>query len=752
MRLERSTGGIREMAVRGMAMEAIELLADVQKLTAVLNPNAREYKWSAEVGIGRHRFVKLMVIFLPFEANPARWTNFGVAYQLFLAHGWFFAINMSSKMCAGQHSGQQHRNIPESLLREDDVYYETVRTFVEKGVGVSNIDKERCVTQGNVELFNSPSIISDIFSLLDDMTNKGLCQFAEIVTGSSTKFEKARRKMKKIIKEHLPKVLRSSNDNQQSILREVKSLLKDPHNFRKNCVTPLNPASPSRHAAVIKVLDGLGDLSSQTLGAMHRKLRDVQGYVPQLLSPKSGWGRDELIRTLRKSCEEMLLVLDENDVLPEPLAKAMAVAGLNSKLGSGCGIAMEFKKFSPDIMFLQNEIIKAIWLLNKKMRFSELKNLQPLLDPDAKVPKRSLRSAIRNLLTEYLFECSDMDTIPECVLESIVVINKSSQFAPCKYFSEKEIEEEVECILSVSAQTKQIVLDLMPEKEFDQDFADAYMEDFEECDDGDVSEDDELQVERLHNSRFNFDDSDGLVESMGETSPTISGSSAKRGGCSAFHTSSRQLDNQPDSVHMTAMDSVDVHGSPSSPCLESKLNDKSMDRNQDQSCSMRNFGSTNFHSHLSTANQNGYSPSFLPDGIEKMNYVDKKEPIVDSTDTPNFVSSDLYGKANFMYDNQSMRRNPYLTIQEASDGTSLAGYRLIGCMLDKFAQIEGIELDTEDVSYLRGCDPIKKVAKEDQSFSKEDASISVMFEVLEELMPSFPQSGKERLKELMGVM
>lgn len=148
---------------------------------------------------------------------------------------------------------------------------------------------------------------------------------------------------------------------------------------------------------------------------------------------------------------EMLSKIDEGDELQEPLTKAMSVAGLTLKLILGCPYVTEFRKFSPEIEVLQNEIAKAIWLLNKKVRFSELNNLQLLLDPNAKLTNRSLRMAIRNMLTEYLLECSDMDSIPEWLLETLAIINRCSRSAPFRYFSKKEIEKEVECILSVGA-------------------------------------------------------------------------------------------------------------------------------------------------------------------------------------------------------------------------------------------------------------------------------------------------------------
>ena len=103
-----------------------------------------------------------------------------------------------------------------------------------------------------------------------------------------------------------------------------------------------------------------------------------------------------------------------------------------------------------------------------------------------------------------------MDLIPEYLLEAIFEINRcqSSSRSSVK----EEIEEEVECLLCLSAQTKQIVWDLNPEIDVDLDFSDAYMEDLEESDD-----DEEEEVELPQNCKFRSCESSGLTESMGET-------------------------------------------------------------------------------------------------------------------------------------------------------------------------------------------------------------------------------------------
>ncbi|KAL2509280.1 hypothetical protein Fot_32927 [Forsythia ovata] len=87
----------------------------------------------------------------------------------------------------------------------------------------------------------------------------------------------------------------------------------------------------------------------------------------------------------------------------------------------------DYRKFSAETEALQNDIAKAIWLLNdvKRVSLIELKKLQFLLDPSTELSDRSLGMAVMNLLTDDLFKCSDMDNVPDCLLETLSIINSS---------------------------------------------------------------------------------------------------------------------------------------------------------------------------------------------------------------------------------------------------------------------------------------------------------------------------------------
>ncbi|XP_059632948.1 uncharacterized protein LOC132275463 [Cornus florida] len=633
--------------------------------------------------------------------------------QLKLKRRWLMGLpisNSEQKVFKGS-KFPKDRTVPESLLREDDVYYETIKTFVEKGFEASAVKRDHHVAQERMQHFNLSGDERNLFSLLDHMTNKGLYVFAKMLTGGSTYFEKTPVKMKKIIRECLPKILGNRKNNHQVIMsKKISELLKDPHNFHRTSMTLLTPASQSYHAAAAKVLDGLEDFPFQTLSAMYRKLRCIQGYMPQLHPPKSGWGRSSLIKAVRKRSMKMLSELGEEDALQEPLVKAMAVAGLSLKLILGCNSVIEFQQFSQEIEALQKEIAKAIWLLKEKVSFRELKNLQLLLDPNTELSHRSLRTAVRNLLTEYLLECSDMDTIPGCLLETLSIINRSTRSAPRRFLSKKDIEEEVECVLSVSAQTKQIVWDLLPEHEFDQDYIDAYMEDLEESDDDYDDNDDQQQADILQNNRLSYPNDE--IESTGETDPlnsNLPASSARGNGSLPVLTPSGRLNN----------DSMD---SPSLASSTSGWESKVFDSPQNMNGSLYHLGSTR------------------SSGLT--------EHLIDPAKDSKSVSSNFACR-----DNHKTSRNQYLAIQEACDETSIVAYHLIGRIQNEIAHIEGFDLDWDDISYLRGNDSIPKdsrVTKRVQISSEEDMRGSVIIRVLEELIPLFPKSGKECVKKLMG--
>ncbi|XP_010268262.1 PREDICTED: uncharacterized protein LOC104605271 [Nelumbo nucifera] len=582
-------------------------------------------------------------------------------------------------------------SLPESLLREDDVSFDSVKTCIERGFEVFGEERVHDVAQEHLQLFDTnmmpANMVLIVFSMLDDLNNNALCLLANIVTGSTVKFEKTRWRMKRVIKEYLRKILRNKSCKvyNMEVIKKLSQVLKDPHNFQKK-LRHMEPLSQSSRTAATKVLEGLEDMPFQALSAMRRKLRGIQGGIPQLKPPKSGWSRERLIEQVRKISNKMLSELGEADELQGPLAKAMAVADLSFKLTTRCqdSSIMKFCQFSPEIEALQREILNAIWM-TKRVKSSELNEMLLLLDPKAESPNRSLRTGIRKMLIEYLFDCSDMDVIPKPLLETLDIINKSSRSTVHMHFSKEEIEEEIECVSSVSSQTRQIIWDLLPDHEFDQEFSDAYMEELEESDTDGYDDNEQQYPSEMKINQFYSNDTKGQAEGIGESREidcTIPTTSAVLDGTVQFSLFNRNSNN----------------------------------------------GSTR-----------GSEPEHLP----KFNSADLHE----------VCSSSSNQELNCLNEMQNMTENKYLAIQEISDQTSLLAYKLIGHLLDEFSQIQDVNLDWSKRAYLRGGDfiPADSQVSEEMLVSSEDDMELSLVRVVEELIPSFPKSGIERVKELLGL-
>ena len=560
------------------------------------------------------------------------------------------------------------------------VFYETVKNFVEKGFGACRDEIEHHAVQDNELQFDLFSIRRVLSNLLDNMTNNGLYLLAKILTGGSLKFDKTRRKMKRVIKENLGKVLRnrSTNGHQIGVSRQIYQFLKDPRNFRDNCPIPLTFTFQSHHPAVTKVLERLESMPSQTLLAMHRKLRGVPG-MPQLKPRRSGWSRNGLVKQVRKTSLKMLSDLGKGDELQEPLAKAMAIGDLSFDLEFGCqnASATEFLQLSPEIKELQNDIINAIWLIENKVKFPMLKNLQLLLDSSAEVSNGSLRFAMKRLLTQYLFESIDMDTIPKSLLDAVAIIKRSCQGTRHRFLLKEEEEEEIECVLGVSAHMKQIMWDLLPGQEFDEDYADAYVEDLEESDNSSDDGGDE-RMGLPKNSRFHSNNSNSLAESIGHS----------------------QLVDHKSPI------SVVNENICSSTCWESKFLNSPINQDGTQyhrrMVKVEPLDSISFES-IAKGNDAGTYAGTYAEGEESK--FDSSNPLDFSP--LNFSSEEAkLMQGRFMHDMQCETRNRYLAVQDICDETSMVAYKFIGHLLYEFAQMDGVDLDRIDKLYLKGDESI----------------------------------------------
>lgn len=577
------------------------------------------------------------------------------------------------------------------------IFCETIKKHVEESFGASTAEREHD-DQDNMLLYDMHNIERILNLHLDAFTNMGLYHIAKILTGGLVQFEKTRRQMKMVIRESLSKDSRSKNNHWKTdVVKQLSLLLNDPQNFQENSANFLTPTFQSHYAATVKVLAGLEDLPFQALLAMDRKLRSVQRGMPQLQRHRHGRSRGQIIEKVRKNSKKMLSELGKRDELQKPLAKAMAIAGLSLKLKPGCQNSSDagFQRFSPEIRSLQNEIVKAICLLKTKVRFPELKTLQNLLDPNADIPNGCLRTAIKKMLIEYLFECSDMDIIPKSLFDTLAIVNRSSRSAPYWCFPKEEIEQEVDCILSVSAHTKQVVWDLLPDNGFDQDFADAYMEELEESDDGsDIYDDGDYGDGDVDA------ESDHEAEGFGESVPV---DTTMENGSSAYLTPKDQLKNSssvgPGQECFIRLGS-DSHGVISlAQSLGSPIH-----------CSTTNADISQYQVESrkvcsSMTDGNSFSWFLTPQERFNCNLFERHEVELNTSQVPVF-SSDLFSD-NFLYEHiktskQCRRRNQYVAIQEIYDESSLVAYNVIGHMLEKFAKEEKVDLDWNDSSYLRG--------------------------------------------------
>ncbi|KAK6914518.1 hypothetical protein RJ641_021839 [Dillenia turbinata] len=616
----------------------------------------------------------------------------------------------------------ENQSLPESLLRDDDVFYGALRAFVEECFRALNVEMGHAAAENDLESLDS---WETLYSQLDSFTSWQLYHLTKIITGGSVNFAQTRSQMKKIVKEYIRNLLnnRMVKAREFEFSRLISQLHREAHNTGENHVIF---ASQSHKDAAYKVIYGLNDMTSESLFAMYRKLRGVQASPPLLRPKKSSWTRDRLADRIRSISLRMLSELGEGEALQEPLAKAMAVASLSLTvfLGHKDYSLPEFHQFSPKIEALHNEIIKAIWSLDK-VRISELKTLQVLLDPNAKLPSRSLRTAIRNLLTMYLYESSEMDAMPKSLFETLAIINKDSRSVKKRYSLEKEIDNDIECILAVSAHVKQIVWDLLPEKGFDLDFKIAYMEDLEDCDNGDIYYDNgrEPELDALQSSN--------LVESVGEskiTSSKCSTPTPMEGGISPLVTPNATLIS--DSV-VRRTNAVSTDGLGFTDTIQesiSLIGSRNIKLNQVES-----YGNT-----------------------ELLNSCNFKPEVADTTDSEKIsefcppVSSHDDTKHMFK---ENMDQNQYLAIQEVCDENSKVAYSLIGRVLEGIAEAENLNLDWTDVSYLRGKKSTleSQVTENAQPFPYEKVRASVIAEAVRDLMPSFSKSGMKKLNELMGL-
>ncbi|CAH9112187.1 unnamed protein product [Cuscuta epithymum] len=371
-----------------------------------------------------------------------------------------------------------------------------------------------------------------------------------------------------------------------------------------------------------------------------------------------------------------------------------------------------------------------------------------MLDPEFKEKASgksfSARTTLKNLLTEYLLECCNMDSIPERLLETVRFIIDISEkksasctgktsgratgtlawshpkgalstpMPTCRTFSAEEIQEEVHLLLNLSAQAKQIVWDFLPENIFDKDFADAYIDDdyVEDCcydEAGGGSEvQDFISGHIRYYSNNNTDDINCQSESVGETIP---------------------VDDSKSPVSSSPAEML-------SPLLFSPNKNISLQQdcgNGDEAHS-HNSRLLSAHGLSKISSCDGRSEKYDDDGLEEskahLGFMRKFHA------SPNFFLAEATGIVSKNDEKNGLVENAYLIIQEACDETSMFAYSFVGHVLNGLDKLE-------PTPHANASDPTRTVC--------EDGVGSVVMNALELLVPSFPSRGKEELRVFMGL-
>ncbi|XP_057517542.1 uncharacterized protein LOC130798533 isoform X1 [Amaranthus tricolor] len=536
-----------------------------------------------------------------------------------------------------------------------------------------------------------------ILLVLDDLSNKGMCLLAKILTRGLVVFNKTRPRMKRVIKDSLQELHNNWSDCNVlgQMQDEIFLLLNNPKNFHQNYGKHTKVTRKSLHNALNKVK--LESFPIKALYAMYRTLKGTQGVMLQSRPCRSGWSKDRLCEQVQMLWVKMIDQHDESHMLQDSLVKAMAIPGLYSKIASNSQYLSlaKFVHVSPEKEALQNEIVKAIKSLSQiKLKKEELKNLQLLLDPESKVDVYGGKKVIKSMLTDCLFECSYMDAVPPSLIDVLSLINKKS--CNIHRFSLKDvIDEEVEYILIVSAHTKQLVWDCVPFDKLEQNFVEAYMEDLEESDDGDIFDDDDPQTQ-----------TNSLDEVQIRFNESITGDSGSPCSSSATYTCKDNLGSCDDIVSSPSVRAASFSGKDE--CMGIKIHGDEF---------------------RSTVVGDG-SFSFVP-------------PMLHS-------NSDMTGGLYLPNPMSKYLNNHYVAIQEMCDQASLVAYQVIGQVLMDFGQSEALGLNSESKSYLRHDFARTEHFQESDVGSNDiDASDPIIVRAVQKVIPSFSKSQLEMVKKFM---
>ncbi|KAK9676128.1 hypothetical protein RND81_11G056200 [Saponaria officinalis] len=101
-------------------------------------------------------------------------------------------------------------------------------------------------------------------------------------------------------------------------------------------------------------------------------------------------------------------------------------------------------------------------------------------------PKELLIKQVRKTSLDMIQQLGESDELQEPLVKAMAVAGLSLDTVSG---SQDLINEDVECILNLSAYSKQLFWESYPINQFDQDFVEAYMDEAEQSDDGDIFDD-----------------------------------------------------------------------------------------------------------------------------------------------------------------------------------------------------------------------------------------------------------------------
>ncbi|KAJ6699467.1 DNA DOUBLE-STRAND BREAK REPAIR PROTEIN [Salix purpurea] len=248
---------------------------------------------------------------------------------------------------------------------------------------------------------------------------------------------------------------------------------------------------------------------------------------------------------------------------------------------------------------------------------------------------------------------------------------------------------------------------------FDEDFADAYMEESEESDCGDddfISDHHKIGEGKSYSIDWNYQE-----ESCGEYIPL---------------DSSPPISNPDTSCGPTLFHETRIHNA---------MHNEDVNR-----LSIATFGTSSVNEDDLSLHLH-HSPNGRSKGHSSIRNQPEKGAAIDQGN-----SQDVPPPSTFCLKGKNTSGNLYLGIQEVCDDTSMVAYNLIGYLMEGLVRKEGLDLDWGDISYLRGDKSIKANQEERRISSENNVAGSHIAQIVEELLPSLPQSESKRLKELMA--